>query len=218
MSDETTSPQIYLITTPLVEAANFAPLLDSALGAIEAACLLLDFDLAHRGDVKKIATELTPLAQRRGAAVLVRDPSYAARIGADGAHLSADESGFEDALNHAAASLKPERVVGVGRLNSKHEAMFAGEAGVDYVMFGDPFADGSRPAFDWIVDRIAWWAEIFTLPCVGYAARLEEAEALAEAGADFIAFGDALWNDPRGPGQALRETMLPLQRKGSRAR
>ena len=48
--------------------------------------------------------------------------------------------------------------------------MLAGEAGADYVMFGEPDRRGGRPPFDAIVERVEWWAELFELPCVGYAA------------------------------------------------
>ena len=48
--------------------------------------------------------------------------------------------------------------------------MVAAEAGADYVMFGEPDAAGERPGFAAIEERVAWWAEVFEAPCVGYAA------------------------------------------------
>lgn len=65
--------------------------------------------------------------------------------------------------------------------------MTAGELGADYVMFGEPDAAGRRPAFDTTLERTDWWAQLFEPPCVAFAASLDEVEALAEAGADFIA-------------------------------
>jgi thiamine-phosphate pyrophosphorylase len=73
--------------------------------------------------------------------------------------------------------------------------MVAAEAGADYVMFGEPGAAGERPAFDAIAERVAWWAEVFEVPCVGYAASIDEIAPLARAGADFVALGDWLWRD-----------------------
>ena len=55
--------------------------------------------------------------------------------------------------------------------------MLAAEAGADYVMFGDPDRRGGRPPFDAIEERLDWWAELFELPCVGYAASLDEVGA-----------------------------------------
>ena len=72
----------------------------------------------------------------------------------------------------AVDSLKPARIAGCGGLNSRDDAMLAGERGADYVMFGEPEADGRRPSFEAIVERIEWWAELFTVPCVGFAAAI----------------------------------------------
>jgi thiamine-phosphate pyrophosphorylase len=63
-------------------------------------------------------------------------------------------------------------------------------------MFGEPDETGLRPAFAAVEDRIAWWAEVFEAPCVGYAADPAEAAKLVAAGADFVALGDWLWRDP----------------------
>jgi thiamine-phosphate pyrophosphorylase len=75
--------------------------------------------------------------------------------------------------------------------------MEAAEAGADYVMFGEPGSDGRKPAFDALLERVAWWSEIFQVPCVAYADSLDETEALAKAGADFIAIGESIWSGGR---------------------
>jgi thiamine-phosphate pyrophosphorylase len=134
-------------------------------------------------------------------ALLVADRAdIVARAGADGAHLTG-----VDALNAALPSLKPTRIAGVGGLRIRHDAMLAAEAGADYVMFGEPGADARRPPFDAIIDRVTWWAELFEIPCVAYAASLDEIGPLCAAGADFAALGDAVFADPRGAAAALRE-------------
>src|SRR6476660_8186301 len=80
-------------------------------------------------------------------------------------------------------------------LVTRHDAMLAAEQGADYVMFGDPDVEGRRPALPAIEERVAWWAEVFEIPCVGYAASLGDIAPLVAAGADFIALGDFLWRD-----------------------
>ena len=40
--------------------------------------------------------------------------------------------------------LKPERIVGVGGLATRHDAMLAAEQGADYVMFGEPDQVGAN--------------------------------------------------------------------------
>ena len=61
-----------------------------------------------------------------------------------------------------------------------------------------------------MLDRVAWWAEVFEIPCVGFAASVEETEQLAAAGADFVALGDAVFGDARGPAVAMAEAARRL--------
>jgi thiamine-phosphate pyrophosphorylase len=83
--------------------------------------------------------------------------------------------------------------------------MAAGEAGADYVLFGEPDAGGQRPSVEAIAERLQWWAELFEPPCVGFATSHQEAFEFAGAGADFVLVGDFIWADPRGPAAALIE-------------
>ena len=106
--------------------------------------------------------------------------------------------------------MKPERIVGAGPLRTKHDAMNAAEKDVDYLLFGEPGLDSRGPATADILERVAWWSEIFIVPCVGYAQRLADVAALAAAGADFVALGEAVWNDVRGPAAATREAQAAL--------
>src|SRR5215475_8534142 len=50
-------------------------------------------------------------------------------------------------------ALKPQRIVGAGGLQSRDDAMTAGEAGADYVLFGEPDPTGHRPRLEAIADR-----------------------------------------------------------------
>ena len=83
--------------------------------------------------------------------------------------------------------------------------MTAGEAGADYVLFGEPDANGRRPSIEAIAERLQWWAELFEPPCVGFATSREEAGEFAAAGADFVLVGDFIWADPRGAAAALAD-------------
>ena len=202
--------RLYLLTPPVDDPAAVAGLADAMSGADVAAVLLRLPDADERSlinFVKKVA----PAVQDRDAALLLagRD-DIVARSGADGAHL-----GNVDALRDAVARLKPKNIAGVGGLRTRHDAMTAGEAGADYVMFGDPDEAGNRVSFDAIIDRVGWWAEVFEVPCVAYAARLEEIDALAAAGADFVAIGAAAFDDPRGLKTALAEAAARLGHRGS---
>ncbi len=123
-----------------------------------------------------------------------------ARAGADGAHLTGIE-----AMREALPSLKPDRIAGVGGLTTRHDSMAAGEAGADYVLFGEPDARGQRPSVEAITERLQWWAELFEPPCVGFAASRQEISEFAAAGADFVLVGDFIWADPRGAAAALMD-------------
>ena len=81
-------------------------------------------------------------------------------------------------------------------MRSRDDAMAAGEAGADYVMFGEPRRDGYTPPLAETLERTAWWAEIFQTPCVAFAGALDAVAPLTAAGADFVALGDAIWLAP----------------------
>jgi thiamine-phosphate pyrophosphorylase len=181
-----------MATPPLTDADAFAAPLAAALAAGDVAAVLLRLGEGDERTLINRAKALAKPVQDRGAALILDGHAdLVARAGADGAHLS-DIEEFSAALQ----TLKPERIAGVGGLNTRHDAMVAAEQGADYVMFGEPDADGTRPSFDAIEERVAWWAEVFEAPCVAYAGSLEEIAPLVKAGADFIALGDFVWREP----------------------
>jgi thiamine-phosphate pyrophosphorylase len=188
------------------DPAGLADKLAQALGAADVAAVLLRLPSTDERSHVNQAKALAPTVQDKGAALILDGhPDLAVRAGADGAHLIGIE-----ALKDALATLKPARIAGCGGLETRHDAMLAAEAGVDYVMFGEPDENGNRPAFDAIVDRVAWWAEVFEIPCVGFAASFDEVEALAQAGADFVAVGDCVFADARGCAMALADVARRL--------
>jgi thiamine-phosphate pyrophosphorylase len=208
------APRLYLVTPQdpagladlLAQGLLAEGLLAQALGAADIAAVLLRLPPGdERGQVNH-AKALAPTVQHKGAAFLLDGhPDLAARAGADGAHLDGI-----DALKSALATLKPERIAGCGGLDTRHDAMLAAEAGADYVMFGEPDAAGRRPSFDAITERVAWWAEVFEIPCVGFAASLDEVEPLVAAGADFVAVGGCVFGDERGCSAALADAARRL--------
>jgi thiamine-phosphate pyrophosphorylase len=190
--DARPQPRLYLVTPALADPANIVPQLSAALSTTDIAAVLVRLaDDAESILIKRIKA-LVPAVHNAGAAlVLDNRPDLVARAGADGAHLTGIEE-FES----AAADLKPDRIAGAGGLITKHDAMLAAERGADYVMFGEPDEDGERAPFEQILDRVAWWQEVFQTPCVGFAASLDEVAPLAQAGADFVALGDFAFGGP----------------------
>lgn len=195
------TPRLYLVTPVIEDAAAFAGALGEAIASADVAAVLLRLKPAgERELINRIKTLATVVQAKDVALVLDGQTEMAARAGADGAQLM----GVEEFIG-AVDSLKPARIAGCGGLASRDDAMAAGERGADYVMFGEPESNGRRPSFEAIVERIEWWAELFTIPCVGFAAGPQEVGPLVAAGADFIAAGDSVWNDPRGAAAAVAE-------------
>jgi len=207
-------PRLYLATPLLGDVAGFMNRMVDAVEAADIAAVLLRLGPADERTLINRVKTLAPAIQERGVAVLLDGQAHlVARSGADGAHVSGS-----GAASAALEALKPDRIVGVGGLHSRHDAMVVSEAGADYVLFGEPDATGRRPRLEAIVERLEWWAEVFEPPCVGHAQSLFEVEALAASGADFILLGDAVWDDPRGHVQALMEAASAVTRAPRTAR
>ncbi len=192
-ADPRPAPRLYLVTPPVTDAQAFSGILAAALAAGDIAAVLLCLAEADERTQINCVKTLAPLVQDKGAALLLAGHAdLVARAGADGAHVTGI-----DAFSEAIERLKPERIVGAGGLTTRHDAMVAAEAGADYLMFGEPSENGERPGLKAIEERVAWWAEVFESPCVGYAASMDEIAPLVTAGADFIALGGWLWRDPQ---------------------
>jgi thiamine-phosphate pyrophosphorylase len=201
-----TASRLYLVTPPIAETRDFVDRLGAAIADIDIAAVLLRLaPVGERESINRIKA-LAGRIQSTGAALLIDgQPDIAARGGADGAHLTGIA-----AFTAAVESLKPARIAGCGGLKTRHDAMVAAERGADYVMFGEIEGSGRRPPFAAIIERVEWWAPLFEIPCVGFAAELGEVAPLAIAGAEFIAIGDAIWDDPRGPTAALADAAQRL--------
>ncbi|HZO45906.1 MAG TPA: thiamine phosphate synthase [Xanthobacteraceae bacterium] len=200
------APRLYLVVPPSGDPAGLADALAQALHAVEVAAVLVSLTGDDERALLNGLKALAPAVQSAGAALVLEGRAdLVGRAGADGAHLS----GVED-LSAAVPSLKPDRIAGCGGLATRHDAMLAAEAGADYVMFGEPDENGHRPSFDAVIERVEWWAEVFQIPCVGFAAHPDEIAALVTAGADFVAVGQFIFDDPRGPAAAMKDAQALL--------
>jgi thiamine-phosphate pyrophosphorylase len=199
-------PRLYLATPDVDDPSPSMASLPGLLAGADVAAVLLRLKPTDQRTMISRVKALAPAIQGGGAALLldgqVLDGQFelVARAGADGAHLTGIA-----AMEEALPSLKPDRIVGVGGLTTRHDSMAAGELGADYVLFGEPDAGKQRPSVEAIAERLQWWAELFEPPCVGFAASREEAYEFAAAGADFVLVGDFIWNDRRGAAAALME-------------
>jgi thiamine-phosphate pyrophosphorylase len=156
--------------------------------AADVACVLLSQDAAEANPALDL--RLRELTLARDVALLVEnDAARANRIGADGVHLPADAALYGQTREH----LGQRAIVGVGCNESRHGAMLLAELGADYVAFG-PTAAASDREIEERAGLIAWWSEIFVVPCVAWNVETpEEAANLARLGADFVAPALSIW-------------------------
>lgn len=202
------APRLYLSTPVIEDPAALVGKLSELLGKADIAAVLLRLAPSDPRSLTTRIKAVAQVAQNADAALLVGGHAdLVARGGADGAHLP----GLAP-MQEALPTLKPDWIAGCGGLTTRHHAMSAGEAGADYVLFGEPDAKGQRPSADAIAERLEWWAELFEPPCVGYAASLDEVQQFAAAGADFVLVGDLIWNDQRGGATALADVEQAIKR------
>ncbi len=205
-SSDAAPTQLVLVTPVITDPASFSEALGAALSAGGVAAVIARFAPADDRTLVNRVKALAPLVQGAGAALMVDAAvEVATRAGADGIHLAF----APDAVGDAVSRLAPQRMVGVGGLRSRDDAMAAGEAGADYVLFGEPIVsrhaekNGQMPPFAAVVERVGWWAELFEVPVVGLAQDIAGVAALARVRADFAALGDPVWSHPDGPAAAV---------------
>jgi thiamine-phosphate pyrophosphorylase len=135
------------------------------------------------------ARPLVELAQAKGIAALIEaDAALARTLRADGVHLPWDRD-IVARYREAREIIGGRFIVGADAGRSRDDAMTLGEAGAEYVGFGIPSHVVDREtAAARRLELVAWWSEIFEIPCVACDVdSAEDANRLARAGADFVA-------------------------------
>ncbi|MEQ1650291.1 MAG: thiamine phosphate synthase [Hyphomicrobiaceae bacterium] len=186
--DDVIPCQLYLVIAPGPTARER---LAAALDAAPVASVLIKpraGDKLGAGEVKP----LVDLCQKADVAVVLDDDAQLARtLRADGVQVKTTD-GSMSAYDEARDILGAGAIVGVDAGGSRHLSMAAGEAGADYVAFGLTDVDRGQMADDTAMarnDLLAWWAEIFEVPCVALDVRdVEDALRVAHTGADFSTF------------------------------
>lgn len=211
-------PQLVLMVAQAGAGGPEPAMIEAALSSGPVAALVLSPEPADERTQINRVKQVAPRVQAHGTALMVAASiEVAVRGGADGVHVAYARAAVEEAVSR----LAPARMVGVAGLRSRDDAMTAGECGCHYVMFGEPALSRREgtlalPPFAAVVDRVAWWAELFEVPVIGYAPDLAGVAALAGAGADFVALGDAVWSHAEGPAAAVRMAHAALA-SGARA-
>jgi thiamine-phosphate pyrophosphorylase len=191
--------QLYLRVPDRLEPEAARGCLAAALEAGDVAALLVRRDGPEK-DLVNMLEALAPLAQAHNVAVVVAGPDeLAQRHGADGVEVT-DRPAYDAARKR----LGPSGIVGADCGASRHFAMEMAEAGADYV----GLANGGEGG----LDLIAWWGELFEVPCVAIdPVDPDEAGALAGLGADFVRPAEAMWDGPERARDIVSRTLRAIE-------
>jgi thiamine-phosphate pyrophosphorylase len=193
--------KLYLIS-PQDVGGSFPERLKAALEPGLAAAFQLRVKNVDEHELARLAEPLQCICADAEVAFIVNDSmALAKRLGADGVHLGQSDGD----VRKARALLGPSAQIGRTCHDSRHFAMEAGEAGADYVAFGAFYPTKTKPS-DYRPDRsiLTWWSTLFEIPCVAIGGIVpENAKPLVDAGADFLAVCQAVW-DKGDPAAAVR--------------
>ena len=188
-------PQIYLVTPPAFDPAEFTPRLAAVLDTHEVACIRLALASQDERAIGQAADSLRELAHARDVALVIETHiALAARHGLDGVHLP---DGAHK-VRYARKELGEDAIVGAYCAASRHAGMNAGEAGADYICFG-PVGETALGAGERVGrDLFEWWSEVIEVPVVAEGALSAALVAEFAPVTDWFAFGAEIWgsDDP----------------------
>jgi thiamine-phosphate pyrophosphorylase len=179
-----TEARLYIV----VEAGKDPRAVEGLLTASGAAVLLIAPACGNPLDASAVKP-LVDVALAKGVAALIESDARLARtLRAGGVHLPWSKD-VVARYGEAREVLGGRFIVGADAGRSRHDAMTLAEAGADYVGFGIPrHVEDRETARARRLDLVEWWSGIFEVPCVAFDVETEEdAAALIEAGADFVA-------------------------------
>lgn len=152
------------------------------------------FDVSAQ-QYKSLVRKVIPLAQAHECAVVLdNEPNLVRELDADGTQITTGQQDVLKALN----TLKPDFIVGAANLTTRHEAMLCGEAGADYLSFGDFRAVPSQED----IDLADWWTNLFQIPCAIFDPETS-VENFRSQSAEFLGLGKNIWSATK-PAEEIR--------------
>ena len=199
--------KLYLIS-PQEVSGSFPERLKAAFEPGLATAFQLRVKDIGEHELARLAEPLQRICADANVAFIVNDSmSLAKRLGADGVHLGQSDGDIRDAR----ALLGPSAQIGKTCHDSRHLAMEAGEAGVDYVAFGAFYPTTTKPSsYRPDPSILSWWSAVFEIPCVAIGGiTADNAKPLVDAGADFLAVCQAVWgkDDPAAAVAAFAQVL-----------
>lgn len=148
--------------------------------------LLVQKSDENQKQYKNLVRKIVPIAQDHDCAVVLDDePNLVRELDADGTQIT---SGHQDVLK-AIKNLKPDFIVGAANMATRHEAMLCGEAGADYISFGD----FKNPPSQENIDLANWWTNLFQIPCAVFDPQTP-IENMESQSAEFLGVENNIWS------------------------
>lgn len=194
--------QLYLIS-PLDVGGDFPQQLEAALSAGPVAAFQFRVKGIDQHEAAALAEPLQVICAKHDVAFIVNDSiALAKRLKADGVHLGQGDGDVREARE----ILGRDAQIGVTCHNSRHLAMEAAEAGADYVAFGAFYPTNTKQVEHVAeLDTLQKWSLVTEIPCVAIGGITpDNAKPLIDAGADFLAVSNAVWNHPQGAAEAVK--------------
>ena len=205
MTDQT--PQIYLITPPVIDLQAFPDQLARLCDAQPIACLRLALATQDEDTLLRAGDALREIAHARDIPLVIADHVLLVdRLGLDGVHLDGPAS----ELRKLRGTMGPDAIIGAFCGTSRHDGISAGEAGADYVSFGPVGATSLGQGAQAPHDLFAWWSEMIEMPVVAEGALNRDLIAALAPVSDFFALGAEVWDTP-DPVAALADLTAPLR-------
>ncbi|WP_292023776.1 MULTISPECIES: thiamine phosphate synthase [unclassified Brevundimonas] len=196
--------RLYLITPPSIPDLDaFATVLDQALAAGDVAALQIRLKPADDEVIREAVAALAPIARRYDVAVILNDrPDLARATGCDGVHIGQEDG----SLAEARRIMGPDAMIGVTCHDDRDLAWDAAEVGADYVAFGAFYPTATKDTVHTPpLELLTVWQETVETPCVAIGGiTVDTAEAVARAGADFVAVSGGIWSYDGGAAAAVK--------------
>ena len=214
MTAPTNRCRLVLVTPDIADAAKLAAVTADALRGGDVASVIIPQHELDEKSFQKRCEALVPVVQAAGAAALVAgDSRVAGRVRPDGLHIEVGPT----AMTEAVARYAPGLIVGGGNARERHSALSIGEAQPDYVIFGSINGDIKPEPHSKNLALAEWWADMIEIPCVLMGGTsIAFVEEMAETGADFVAFGTAVFSDPADAPRIVAEINAVLDEKAPR--
>ena len=205
-------PELYLISPPTFELADFAKQLEAAITAVDkgfTTAFQLRLKNASDEQITEATNSLLPICQAYDVAFIMNDRiDLCIDLGCDGVHVGQEDLAGTS-IKQVRNELGEEKVLGITCHASKHLAMEAAEAGADYVAFGAFYPTTSKPIEKlekWgtpTSDILEWWTTYTEIPAVAIGGITPD-NCSPLLAADFLAVITAVWEHKDGPAAAIQ--------------